>query len=83
MKLVLAFVVGFALGGQGGRGDRDHVIDSLGTIGSSEELAAFMMVAKSSVGKTLRELADMIDSDGAEPTAAPDLVDRVRALVEP
>ena len=80
--MLLAFAVGFVLGGQGGKQDRHDVADSFGTIRESEEVAAFVAVAKSQVGKTLREVADMVDGSGGEAVPTPDLVDRVRALVQ-
>ncbi len=41
MEMLLAFVVGFLVGGQGGSDDRNQVVDSFGTIKDSEEVAAF------------------------------------------
>jgi hypothetical protein len=82
MGMLLAFAVGFVLGGQGGTQDRHDVADSFGAIRESEEVAAFVAVAKSQVGKTLREVADMVDGSSGEAVPTPDLVDRVRALVQ-
>jgi hypothetical protein len=82
MEMLLAFAVGFVLGGQGGPRDRHDVADSFGAIRDSEEVAAFVAVAKSQVGRTLREVADMVDGSGREAATTPDLVDRVRALVQ-
>ena len=80
MEMLLAFAVGFAVGGQGGTHDRHDVTDSLGTIKNSEEVTALVMVARARVGKTLRDVANMVDG-GREVSGTPDLVDRVRALV--
>jgi hypothetical protein len=82
MEMLLAFAVGFVLGEQGGRQDRHDMADSFGAIRESEEVAAFVAVAKSHVGRTLREVADMVDGSSGEPAPTPDLVDRVRALVQ-
>lgn len=82
MEMLLAFAVGFVLGGQGGSRDRHDMADSFGAIRDSEEVAAFVLVAKSQVGRTLREVANMVDGNGPEAVATPDLVDRVRALVQ-
>ncbi|MDQ1358379.1 MAG: hypothetical protein QOJ52_2575 [Acidimicrobiaceae bacterium] len=82
MEMLLAFAVGFVLGGKGGSRDRHDVVDSFGAIRDSEEVAAVMMVARSHVGRTLREVADMVDGSRSEAAATPDLVDRVRQLVE-
>jgi hypothetical protein len=82
MEMLLAFAVGFVLGGHDGPRDRRAVVDSFSTIGSSEEVAALVMVARSHVGQTLRTVADLVDGSHREPVAAPDLVDRVRALVQ-
>jgi hypothetical protein len=82
MEMLLAFAVGFVLGGQGGTPGRQDVTDSFGTIRDSEEVAALVMVARSQVGRTLRQVADMIDQAGSETATAPDLVDRVRQLVQ-
>jgi hypothetical protein len=81
MNMLAAFVVGFLLGGSGGSQDRDDVVDSFETIRDSEEVAAFVMVARSQVGRTLREVANMVDHSGSE-AVTPDLVDRVRQLVK-
>jgi hypothetical protein len=83
MEMLVAFAVGFVLGGHGGSRDRHDVIDSFGTIRDSEEVAALVMVTRSQVGRTLRQVADMVDGSGGEGPAIPDLVDRVRQLVEP
>jgi len=82
MEMLLAFAVGFVLGGQGGSPDRRDVTDSFGAIRNSEEVAALLLVARAQVGRTLRQVADMVDGEGPEPPAAPDLVDRVRQLVQ-
>lgn len=82
MEMVLAFVVGFVLGDSGGSRDRTDVLDSVEAIRDSEEVAAFVMVARSQVGRTLREVADMVDGSGREALGTPDLVDAVRQLVE-
>ncbi len=83
MEMLLAFVVGFAVGGQGGARDRHNVAQSFGTIRNSEEVAAVVLLVRSQVGRSIRDVANMIDSNGPEVSSAPDLVDRVRALVEP
>lgn len=88
MESVLAFLVGYVLGGDGGRRDRRNVSRSLGAIKDSEEVAAVVHLARAQVGRSLREIADMVDGSGravprqADPEAAPDLVDRVRLLIQ-
>lgn len=81
MGTLLAFLLGYALGGQSGDRDIDHVVDSYGTIRDSDQFAAFVMVARSQVARTLREVAGYIDIPRLE-AATPDLVDQVRLLVE-
>jgi hypothetical protein len=81
MEMLLAFAVGFAVGGQGGTQDRHQVTDSLGTIRNSEQVTTLVMVARARVGQTLREVANMVDGGGEVPPT-PDLVDRVRQLVQ-
>jgi hypothetical protein len=83
MEMLLAFVVGFAVGGQGGPRDRHNVAQSFGTIRNSEEVAAVVLLVRSQVGRSMREVADMVDGNGPEGPSPPDLVDRVRALVQP
>lgn len=82
MEMLLAFAVGFMLGDSGGSRDRSDVLDSFGVIRDSDEVAAVVMVARSQVGRTLREVADMVDGRGREAMSAQDLVDRVRELVK-
>jgi hypothetical protein len=82
MEMLLAFAVGFVLGGHGGSRDRRDVTDSFGTIRDSEEVAAFVMLARAQVGRTLRDVAKMVDGNESETPTTPDLVDRVRQLVE-
>jgi hypothetical protein len=82
MDMVLAFVVGFLLGDSGGSRGPTDVVDSFGTIRDSEEVAAVVMVARSHVGRTLREVAKMVEGTEGEAAATPDLVDRVRQLVQ-
>lgn len=82
MEMLLAFAVGFVVGGQGGSQDLHDVAGSFGAIRDSEEVAAFVLVARSHMGKTLREVANMVDGSGHEAVPTPDLVDRVRALVQ-
>lgn len=80
--MLLAFAVGFVLGGSGGSRDRDDVVDSLEVIKDSDEVSAIVMVARSQVGHTLRRVADMVDGHGREEPVIPDLVARVRDLVD-
>jgi hypothetical protein len=81
LDLLVAFVVGFAVGEQGGSRERHDVVGSFDAIRSSEELAALVMVARSQVGHALRGVANLVDGSDRE-TASPDLVDRVRQLIE-
>jgi len=81
MEMLLAFAVGFAVGGQGGTQDRHDVTNSFGTIRHSEEVTALVKVARARVGQTLRDVADLVDG-GIEVPPTPDLVDRVRQLVQ-
>ncbi len=80
--MLLAFAVGFVMGGSSATRDREDVVDSFETIWASEEVAAVVMVARSQVGRTLREVADMVDGTGRELAGTPDLVDMVRQLVQ-
>jgi hypothetical protein len=88
VESVLAFLVGYVLGGDGGRRDRRNVTRSFGAIKDSEEVAAVVHLARAQVGRSLRDIADMVDGTGravpSEPDAqaAPDLVDRVRLLIQ-
>ncbi|MDP9072746.1 MAG: hypothetical protein M3N98_01000 [Actinomycetota bacterium] len=82
MGAVTAFVLGYLLGGQTQRSDKGEVADSLETIRGSGEFEAFVMMARSQIGRTLRQVADLVDD--VEPSALepPDLVDQVRQLVK-
>ena len=82
MKMLLAFAVGFVLGGSGGSRARGDVVDSFEVIKDSDEVTAALMVARSQVGHALRRVADLVDGQGREEPVIPDLVARVRDLVD-
>jgi len=83
MDVVMAFLLGYVLGGQGGDGEINGAVKSFGAIRESHEFGAFMMVARSHIGRALRDVADAVDDPQADTVAPPDLVDRVKLLVGP
>lgn len=82
MDIVMAFLLGYALGGRGRDRELDSAVRSLGAIRDSHEVSAFIMVARSHVGRALRHVADAVDAK-ADGASEPDLVDRVKMLVGP
>lgn len=82
MSALMGFVLGYLIGGQGKRRELDDAVESLGAIRASDDFGAFVMVARSQISRTLREVADMVDDTKPDDAGAPDLVDRVRQLVE-
>jgi hypothetical protein len=79
---VMAFVLGYMLGGQSQTPEGTEVTDSLETIRGSGEFAAFVMMTRSQIGRTLRQVADLVDDVDAKSAPTPDLVDQVKKLVE-
>jgi hypothetical protein len=82
MGTLMAFVLGYVIGGQGKSRELDDAVVSLGAIRESDDFGAFVMVARSQISRTLREVADMVDDPKPDTSGTPDLVDRVKQLVE-
>jgi hypothetical protein len=89
MGMLVGLVVGYLLGARTSRRDLGQLSQSLKALAGTDEFGEVIAAARSHVGQTLRELATLVDRDGAEAEAAPsdpsvelvDLVDRVKHIV--
>jgi hypothetical protein len=80
--MLLAFVVGYAVGAQGGTENFEEVVDALKAVRDSEEFGSLVKALRSHASHALRELAIMVDGSGSESSSsAQDLVERVRKLI--
>lgn len=86
MGVLVALIIGYVLGAKTGGKDLDQLGQSVKALSETTEFGDVVAAARSHVGHTLRELATLVDRDGAEPVrgsdGAIDLVDRVRHIVE-
>jgi hypothetical protein len=86
MGVLLAFVVGYAIGARAGTESFDDVVDSLKAVRNSEEFQSLLKALRTHAGHALRELATVVDGSavvdgpGPQPRSNQDLVDRVRKL---
>ena len=81
MGMIVAFAAGWVMGARAGSEDYSDVVRSLRAIRESDEFHDLVGVLRAHAGQTLRRVADLLDTGGAEPSSTEDLVDRVRYLV--
>jgi hypothetical protein len=84
MGIFFGLVVGYLLGARTGGKDLDQLSRSLKALADTDEFGDVVTAARSHVGHTLRELAALVDRDGAQAgpsDATVDLVDRVKHIV--
>jgi len=77
-----ALIIGYVVGAKTGGKELDQLGRSLAALVGTEEFADVVTSARSQVGRTLRELASMVDGDHEERPGS-DLIARVRNLVGP
>jgi hypothetical protein len=80
MGMFMAFVAGWFIGTRTSRKELEELSRSLRALGKSEEFADLLIVARSHLGHTLRELALMVDGSESLEQGDQDLVDQVRSL---
>ncbi len=73
------FLAGWALGAKTGSQGFDEVVETTRAIFQSKEFKDLVAVVRSHAGYSLRNLADLVAGDTAEPSA--DLLDMVRTLM--
>ncbi len=73
------FLAGWALGAKAGNQGFDEVVETSRAVLQSKEFKDLLVVMRSHVGYSLRQLGDLVAGDTAEPPA--DLLDMVRTLV--
>lgn len=81
MKILTALAVGYFVGAKTGGKDLDQLTQSLKALCETDEFADVVAAARSQVGRTLREIASVVDGDRAMPEINGDLVAKVRNLV--
>jgi hypothetical protein len=64
MGYIFAMVVGYLIGARARSEDLDRLSDTVRAVRESGELADLMAAARSHVGHTLRELADVVEGSG-------------------
>ncbi|MGH9017388.1 MAG: hypothetical protein ACRDY1_06545 [Acidimicrobiales bacterium] len=83
MKLIVALVVGYAIGAKTAGRELDSVTRSLKTLCDTDEFSDVVAAVQAHMGATLRELAGILDGERRGPETSGDLVARVRNLVGP
>jgi hypothetical protein len=73
------FLAGWALGAKTGNQGFDDVVETTKAVFQSKEFKDLLVVVRSHVGYSLREMGNLVGGDTAEPPA--DLLDMVRSLV--
>ena len=79
MGVLLAFAVGYVVGARAGTEDFRDLVDAYNAVRGSDEFTDFMQALRGHAAFALRELAAMVDGDGARPGLAQGLVERVRS----
>jgi hypothetical protein len=81
MKILLALAAGYLVGARTGGRDLDQLGEALKALAETDEFADVVAAARSQLGRTLRELAAVVDGHRQAPEVPGDLVAKVRHLV--
>ena len=83
MGILLAFAVGFVVGGRGGAQDFNDVIQAVRELRDSEEFHGLLGVLRQHGAHMLRSAADLLDGATMPHTEeGTDIADRVRLLMK-
>ena len=83
MGILLAFAVGFVVGGRGGAQDFNDVIQAVRELRDSEEFHGLLGVLRQHGAHMLRSAADLLDGPTMPHTEeGTDIADRVRLLMK-
>ena len=78
--LVLAFGVGWLVGGRAGREGLDEIVDAVKDIATSEELRGLVGALRSHASHLLKQVGTRL-TDNDDPLTLDEVVDRVRQLI--
>lgn len=82
MGVLLAFIVGWAMGSRGGEEHYDDVVNALRELRDSDEFTTLVNALRTHAGHVLRQAGDWLqDTDHA--ATSTEFIARVRALVTP
>jgi hypothetical protein len=83
MGVLLAFVVGWAMGSRGGEQGYDDVVAAFHDVRDSDEFAVLVTTVRTHGGHVLHQAADWLQSAEARVPQSNDFIERVRGLVAP
>jgi hypothetical protein len=84
MGVLLAFFAGWATCAKAGTQSHDEVVAAFKAVRDSEEVAELMAAMRSHAGFALRELGNrLLDTGDGRPVSVPDVLARVRAMMQP
>ena len=83
MNSFVVLAVGYVIGAKTRGQDLDRLTKSLKTLCATDEFADVVSAARSQLGNTLRDLADIVDGHQSLPDSGDDIVAKVRHLVGP
>jgi hypothetical protein len=80
--LIMAFAVGYFVGGRGGNEGLDEVLAAIRVVRDSNEFEDLLAALRTHASHTLRELADRLGPDTKEPLTMTSVLDQARELFE-
>jgi hypothetical protein len=81
VNILMALAVGYVVGAKTGGKDLDQLTRSVKALCETDEFGDVVAAARAQVGRTLRELAEIVDGERRAEVTNGDLVARVRHLV--
>jgi len=81
MGIVLAFIVGYAVGARAGQEGYEDLTSSMRAVRDSEEFHGLLRAVRAHAGATLRELSVRLEGD--QTLSARDFLDRMTMWIKP
>lgn len=80
MGLVLAFLIGYSVGGRNGRDDLDEILAAARLVMSSEEFHGLVRLLRTHVGHALTDLGAAVSSGSAQDSAVT-VLEKVQSMM--
>jgi hypothetical protein len=82
MGLLMAFVVGYVVGGRGGGEGFDEVVASLQAVRDSQEVEDLLVALRSHAGHVLKELGSRLEGGASAPVSISSILERAKSFVQ-